>query len=70
MEVVKFKNEEGNTRYYVADDTGIPVEPILKFIRFKDNVRRQIVAKENIKILLIVLVNLQQINSSNARYSY
>jgi len=37
MEVVKFKNEEGNTRYYVADDTGIPVEPILKFIRFKDN---------------------------------
>ena len=33
-------------------------------------VRRQIVAKENIKILLIVLVNLQQINSSNARYSY
>lgn len=37
MDVVKFKNEEGKIRYYVADDMGVPVESILKFIRFKDN---------------------------------
>lgn len=37
MEVVKVKTEEGKERYYVADNEGLPVEPILKFIRFKDN---------------------------------
>lgn len=37
MEVVKVKTEEGKERYFVADDDGLPVEPILKFIRFKDN---------------------------------
>lgn len=37
MEVVKVRTEEGKERYFVADDTGIPIEPILKFIRFKDN---------------------------------
>ena len=37
MEVVKVKTEEGKERYYVADDEGLPIEPILKFIRFKDN---------------------------------
>lgn len=37
MEVVKVKTEEGKERYFVVDDTGIPIEPILKFIRFKDN---------------------------------
>jgi len=37
MEVVKVKIEDGKERYYVADDNGLPIEPILKFIRFKDN---------------------------------
>ncbi|EPY2275223.1 tyrosine-type recombinase/integrase [Clostridium sporogenes] len=37
MEVVKVKTEEGKERYFVADDNGLPVVPILKFIRFKDN---------------------------------
>lgn len=31
------KTEDGKERYYVADNEGLPVEPILKFIRFKDN---------------------------------
>ena len=37
MEVVKVKTEERKERYFVADDNGLPIEPILKFIRFKDN---------------------------------
>ncbi|KGO14725.1 transposase [Clostridium botulinum] len=37
MEVVKVKTEEGKERYFVADDLGLPIEPVLKFIRFKDN---------------------------------
>ncbi|WP_195945795.1 tyrosine-type recombinase/integrase [Paraclostridium bifermentans] len=37
MEVVKVKTENGKERYFVADDNGLPIEPILKFIRFKDN---------------------------------
>ncbi|NFM93092.1 transposase [Clostridium botulinum] len=37
MEVVKVKTEDGKERYFVADDLGLPIEPILKFIRFKDN---------------------------------
>lgn len=37
MEVVKVKTEDGKERYFVADDDGLPVDPILKFIRFKDN---------------------------------
>ncbi|MFL0197377.1 tyrosine-type recombinase/integrase [Clostridium sp. WILCCON 0269] len=37
MEVVKVKTEEGKERYYVSDEDGLPIQPILKFIRFKDN---------------------------------
>lgn len=37
MEVVKVKTEDEKERYFVADDLGLPIEPILKFIRFKDN---------------------------------
>ncbi|MBA1335570.1 MAG: tyrosine-type recombinase/integrase [Firmicutes bacterium] len=37
MEVVKVKTEDGKERYYVADRQGLPIEPVLKFIRFKDN---------------------------------
>ncbi|EPY2296304.1 tyrosine-type recombinase/integrase [Clostridium sporogenes] len=37
MEVIRVKKEDGKERYFVADDLGLPIEPILKFIRFKDN---------------------------------
>ncbi|AGK97709.1 tyrosine-type recombinase/integrase [Clostridium pasteurianum] len=37
MEVVKVRTEDNKERYYVAEDSGLPIEPILKFIRFKDN---------------------------------
>ncbi|NFH70209.1 transposase [Clostridium botulinum] len=37
MEVVKVRTEDDKERYYVADDEGLPIEPVLKFIRFKDN---------------------------------
>ncbi|EGT4248598.1 site-specific recombinase [Clostridioides difficile] len=37
MEVVKIKTENGKERYFVSDDNGLPIEPILRFIRFKDN---------------------------------
>jgi integrase len=38
MEVVKIKTENNKERYYVADKDGLPIEPILKYIRFKDNI--------------------------------
>lgn len=37
MEVVKVKTGEGKERYYLADSDGLPIEAVLKFIRFKDN---------------------------------
>ena len=37
MKVVKVQNFEGKERYFVADDNGIPIESVLKFIKFKDN---------------------------------
>lgn len=37
MEVVKFKTDEGKERYYLADSDGLPIESVLKFIKFKDN---------------------------------
>lgn len=37
MEVVRVKTEQGRERYYVADNEGLPIEVVLKFIRFKDN---------------------------------
>jgi len=37
MKVVEFKTVDGRTRYYLADVTGKPVEPALKYLRFKDN---------------------------------
>lgn len=37
MEVVKVKTGEDKERYYLADNDGLPVEAVLKFIRFKDN---------------------------------
>ncbi|CAI3617883.1 MULTISPECIES: tyrosine-type recombinase/integrase [Clostridium] len=37
MEVVKVKTDDGKERYYLADSDGLPIEVVLKFIRFKDN---------------------------------
>lgn len=37
MKVVTIQNSEGKERYYLADDNGIPIESVLKFIKFKDN---------------------------------
>ncbi|MBU3106422.1 tyrosine-type recombinase/integrase [Clostridium gasigenes] len=37
MEVVKVRTEDLKERYFVADDNGLPIDVILKFIRFKDN---------------------------------
>lgn len=37
MKVVKLKTVEGKVRYYLADDTGAPVQPVLKYLKFKDN---------------------------------
>ncbi|WP_346937819.1 tyrosine-type recombinase/integrase [uncultured Clostridium sp.] len=37
MEVVKVITDEGKERYYLEDKDGLPIEAVLKFIRFKDN---------------------------------
>jgi site-specific recombinase XerD len=37
MKVVELKTVEGKVRYYLADDTGVPEQPVLKYLKFKDN---------------------------------
>ena len=37
MKIVTVKTNQGKERYYLADDNGIPIESVLKFIKFKDN---------------------------------
>lgn len=37
MKVIELKTVEGKVRYYLADDTGAPVQPVLKYLKFKDN---------------------------------
>jgi len=37
MKVVKLKTVDGRVRYYLANDTGTPVQPVLKYLKFKDN---------------------------------
>lgn len=36
MKVVELKTVEGKVRYYLADDRGAPVHPVLKYLKFKD----------------------------------
>lgn len=36
MKTVEFKTADGGTRYYLAGENGLPVEPVLKFLRFRD----------------------------------
>lgn len=38
MKVVELKTVEGKVRYYLADDAGVPVSPVLKYLKFKDNI--------------------------------
>jgi integrase len=38
MKVVKLKTAEGKVRYYLSDDVGSPVSPVLKYLKFKDNI--------------------------------
>lgn len=37
MEVVRVRTEDGRIRYYLAGNDGLPVEPVLRFLKFKDN---------------------------------
>lgn len=37
MKVVKVTTTDQKTRYYLADDMGAPVEPVLQYLRFKDD---------------------------------
>lgn len=37
MKTVEFKTPDGRTRYYLADENGLPVEPVLQFLQFRDN---------------------------------
>ena len=37
MKVVELKTVDGRVRYYLADDAGAPVQPVLKYLKFKDN---------------------------------
>lgn len=37
MQVVTVETSAGQTRYYLAQDTGEPVEPVLQYLKFRDN---------------------------------
>lgn len=37
MKVVELKTMEGKVRYFLAADTGTPVQPVMKYLKFKDN---------------------------------
>lgn len=37
MEVVTFETSDGKTRYYLADDNAVPIQPVLNYLRFEDN---------------------------------
>lgn len=37
MKVVEVKTTDNKTRYYLADDAGVPVEPVLMYLKFMDD---------------------------------
>ena len=37
MEVVTFETGDGKIRYYLADDSAVPIQPVLNYLRFEDN---------------------------------
>lgn len=52
MKVVAFETTDGKTRYYLADDNDVPVEPVLEYLRFGDN---RGLARNTLKLLCIQL---------------
>ena len=36
MKTVEFKTTDGRTRYYLAGEDGLPVEPVMEFLKFRD----------------------------------
>lgn len=36
MKTVEFKTTDGRTRYYLAREDGLPIEPVMKFLKFRD----------------------------------
>jgi len=38
MKVIEVTTTDNKTRYYLANETGVPVEPVLQYLKFKDNV--------------------------------
>jgi len=39
MEVIRIKTDRNLTRYYLADENSIPVKPVLKYIKYLDNIQ-------------------------------
>lgn len=37
MEVVQVRTEDDRVRYYLADEDGLPVEPVRRFLKFRDD---------------------------------
>ena len=37
MQVVTVSTSTGQTRYYLANDDGTPVEPVLQYLKFRNN---------------------------------
>lgn len=37
MKIVELKTVDGKIRYYLADGTGAPMQPVLNYLKFKDN---------------------------------
>jgi len=37
MKIIEVSTTNNKTRYYLADETGAPVEPVLQYLKFKDN---------------------------------
>ena len=37
MKVVEVTTTDNKTRYYLADDAGVPVEPVLMYLKFMDD---------------------------------
>ena len=40
MRVESFTSTNGLTRYFLVDSSGVPIDAVLKFLRFKDNCGR------------------------------
>lgn len=36
MKTVEFKTTDGRTRYYLAREDGLPIEPVMRFLKFRD----------------------------------